>query len=99
MHEGTTTRPGWLADQSRRLARLAFKLLLSCGQDANHFQADQAMSARLRPRTDGVGEILAFQAQWLDPVDVRNSDFAVAVRNNGIGVHISSLVIDLEHLG
>src|SRR2546422_9834414 len=56
------------------------------------------MSAWLRPRSNCIGKIFTLQPQWLNPVDVWNSNFTIPIRDYRVSVHISSLVINLDHL-
>src|SRR5205807_105040 len=39
------------------------------------------------------------QPQWLNPIDVRNSDFAEAIRDDRVSVNIRPFIINFDHFG
>src|SRR5689334_18604231 len=57
------------------------------------------MRAWWRTCADGVGEIFAFQAQRLYLIEVRDSNGAIAIGDDGVGMNVGTLVVDFEHLG
>src|SRR5437868_6273659 len=56
------------------------------------------MSAWLGTCANRLGEILTLQTQRLDPIDIGNGDGTVAIGNDGVGIHVSTFIVHLEHL-
>src|SRR6266568_1272063 len=76
---------------------LPFQHLLCCGQYAYHLQTNSTMSTWLCSLTNSIGKIFTFQSQWLNPINVRDSYFAITIRDNGISMHIGPFIVNLEH--
>src|SRR5438034_1237504 len=56
------------------------------------------MSTGLFSCTDRISEVLAFQTQRLNPIDMWDSYFAKAIGDARVGIYVGSLVVNLEHL-
>src|SRR5437588_465253 len=75
-----------------------FLLHFLCSSQYSHdFQANPSMSARLRSCTNGIHKILTLQPQRLNPINMRNGDRAIAIRNDGVGINVCPFVINLDH--
>src|SRR5216684_9334543 len=75
---------------------LFFEALLGHRQYAHYLQADVTMSAGLASSADGVGEVLALQAQGFDPIYVGNGDCAKAVGDTRVGMDIGPFIVNLD---
>src|SRR5579884_1448630 len=56
------------------------------------------MSTWLRCCANSVDKILTLQAQGLHPIDIGNGNGSIAIGNDGVGMHISTFIVHLEHL-
>src|SRR5689334_7387534 len=77
---------------------LLFQSLLSRCQHLDNSQPNFGMSARLPFVEDGTNKIFTFQAQWLDPIDMRNGNRSETIGDHWISMHIGSFIVDLNHL-
>src|SRR6266702_4243848 len=57
------------------------------------------MSTRLSSVKDRVDKIFTFQAQWLDPINMRNGNSPKAIGDYWISMNISTFIVDFDHLG
>src|SRR5260370_7738550 len=71
--------------------------MLYLRQHMHHLHATSPISAWLRSRSNSMGEILTFEAQRFDPVNMWYADGSKAVRDNGIGLHVGPFVLDFQH--
>src|SRR2546421_11315077 len=66
-------------------------------QNLDDAQPNTSMGTRLYTLTNSIRKIFTLQPQWLDPINVRNNDLTMAIRDNRISMNICPFAINLQH--